>query len=334
MKRIAAYFSAAFALAILFTVPAARADTTYNFQTLNNNTDPTFNQLLGVNNAGEIAGYYGSGATDHPNKGYTLAPPYGQGNYTNENFTNSVQTQVTGLNNNGTTVGFWADADGNNFGFYKQGSGSFVQVVNPNTGGGTVNQLLGVNDVNLAVGFYQDANGVPHGYTYSIPGSSFAPVGPNGATSSTATGINNNGLISGFFADANGNQHGFIDNAGNYMTFDDPNGTNTAFLGISNTQAVGTFVDPNGVTNGFVFNLLSQTFQTVNDPNASPNPAFDVTGTTINGINDKGQLVGFFSDGTNVNGFLASPVPEPTTLAMGSLGALLALVGLKNRKKK
>ena len=58
MKGIAKYFSAVFALAILLTVQAAKADTTYNFQTLNNNTDPTFNQLLGVNNAGEIAGYF------------------------------------------------------------------------------------------------------------------------------------------------------------------------------------------------------------------------------------------------------------------------------------
>ncbi|MBV9539511.1 MAG: hypothetical protein JOY70_11305, partial [Acidisphaera sp.] len=50
----------------------------YTFQTLNNNTDPTFNQLLGINNTGQIAGYFGSGAVGHPNKGYTLVPPYGQ----------------------------------------------------------------------------------------------------------------------------------------------------------------------------------------------------------------------------------------------------------------
>jgi hypothetical protein len=31
-----------------------------------------------------------------------------------------------------------------------------------------------------------------------------------------------------------------------------------------------------------------------------------VTGTTTNGINDAGDLVGFYSDGTKVHGFLAT----------------------------
>ena len=47
------------------------------FTTINDPKDPTFNQLLGINNEGKIAGYFGSGMTDgqgvfHPNKGYTL----------------------------------------------------------------------------------------------------------------------------------------------------------------------------------------------------------------------------------------------------------------------
>ena len=59
----------------------------FRFQTLNNTNDLTFNQLLGINNAGRISGYFGSGATGHPNKGYLLAPPYThQSDYTNLNF--------------------------------------------------------------------------------------------------------------------------------------------------------------------------------------------------------------------------------------------------------
>jgi len=117
------------AVALASTGQAGRA---YTFKTLNNNADPTFNQLLGINNHGVIAGYFGSGATGHPNKGYTLSPPYGQGNYKNENFPGSVQTQVFGINNNpsATTVGFWVDANGNNFGFAKQGA-TFTNVAAP-----------------------------------------------------------------------------------------------------------------------------------------------------------------------------------------------------------
>ena len=79
---------------------AARPATTvsYSFRTLNNHHDQTFNQLLGINNEGLIAGYFGSGAKGHPNKGYRLSKPYSQGNYANENYPGSGQTQVTGLN--------------------------------------------------------------------------------------------------------------------------------------------------------------------------------------------------------------------------------------------
>jgi hypothetical protein len=60
----------------------------YTFQTLNDANDPTFNQLLGINDSAVIAGYLGSGTppTTHPNKGYVLSPPYGQNNYKKSTF--------------------------------------------------------------------------------------------------------------------------------------------------------------------------------------------------------------------------------------------------------
>ncbi len=77
------------------------------FRTLDDTADPTFNQLLGVNDNGLIAGYFGSGAQGHPNMGYLLDGASYQG----ENFPGSVQTQVTGLNNRGVTVGFWSNTN-------------------------------------------------------------------------------------------------------------------------------------------------------------------------------------------------------------------------------
>src|SRR5438270_917290 len=119
-------------MAMASPLHAARqeAATAFSFKTLDDQADPTFNQLLGINNHGKIAGYFGSGAAGHPNKGYTLVPPYGQGNYTNENFPGSVQTQVTALNNKGFTAGFWVDGKGNNFGFI-QWNGVFTSYKNP-----------------------------------------------------------------------------------------------------------------------------------------------------------------------------------------------------------
>ena len=323
------------AAAVFLLTAALKADTAYGFQTLNNSADPAFNQLLGVNNSGVIAGYFGDGAVN-PNKGYTLAPPYTQASYTNENFPGSSQTQVTGLNNGSApvTAGFWVDGTGDNFGFVKQGN-NFIQVNNPNTpspagGAATFNQLLGINDNNVAVGFYQDAGGNFHGYTYNVATAVFTAITPGNAVSTTATGINNGGWISGFYTDGGGTQHGFIDENGNFVTLDDPNGSNTSFFGLNNKgQAVGTFVDANDRTNGFLYDATMNTWQTIDDPLASANAAFGFSGSALNGINDKGQLVGFYSDGANVNGFLATPTPEPASMALAGLGAALVLFARK-----
>jgi hypothetical protein len=316
-----------FGAAVLLMASTLKADTTYGFQTINDSADPTFNQLLGINNSGTIAGYFGSGSATNPNKGYTIAPPYSQDSYTNENFPGSVQTQVTGLNNGNspTTVGFWVDNAANNFGFVKQGN-AFTRVNAPATT--TFNQLLGVNDSNVAVGFYQDAGGAFHGYTYNIANNTFSTIAPGNSSSTRATGINNNGSISGFYSDASGAQHGFIDNNGNFVTLDDPNGTNTALFGINdNGQAVGTFMDANGITNGTIYNSATNSWQTLDDPSQSSTAAFNFAGTALNGINDRGQVVGFYSDGTNVDGFLATPTPEPASMALAGVGAALIFLG-------
>ena len=164
------------------TLSASNA-TSYRFATHDNTRDLTFNQLLGINDEGVIAGYFGSGAQGHPNKGYLLLPPYGQGSYVNENFPGSVQTQVTGLNNRGVTVGFWssmntASMSNNNFGFVDV-DGHFRNADFPTGSPASppVDQLLGVNDSDVAVGFYTDANGTNHGYEYNINTTRFSTRG-------------------------------------------------------------------------------------------------------------------------------------------------------------
>lgn len=325
------------AIAAALLAISAHASTIYTFQTLDNAGDPAFNQLLGINSSTSptIVGYFGDGSVV-PNKGYSLAPPT---SYTNENFPGSAQTQVTGITPNSptTSVGFYVDGSGNNFGFVDQG-GTFTSVANPGTPVTTpsTNQLLGVNDSGQAVGFYVDESGHAHGYLYDISHATYTPIAFPGATSTTATGINDAGLITGFYTDAMGDTHGFIDSSGTFTSYDDPGGTSTMFLGINaSDEAVGSYVDGSWVTEGLLFNLGSDSYQTLDDPSGSATSAFGVTGTTINGINNAGDLVGFYSDGTNVNGFLATPAPtpEPTMISLLLIGKAL-MIGRNLRSRR
>ena len=187
------------------TPPDASAN--FAFQTADNSSDLTFNQLLGINDSDTIAGYFGSGMAGHPNKGYTLHV-----NYRNENFPGSAQTQVTGLNNGNTTVGFWVDKAGDDSGFYSIGGRRFHTADYPtaNPAKPAVDQLLGVNDSGVAVGFYTDGKGANHGYSYNISTRTYRKINVSGDTNVTAAAINNLGDIAGFATNGAGTTEGFL----------------------------------------------------------------------------------------------------------------------------
>jgi uncharacterized membrane protein len=280
--------------------------TSLSFTTLDDVADVTFNQLLGINNEGVIAGYFGSGAPGHPNKGYTLSPHYAQGNYHNENFPGSVQTQVTGLNNRDLTVGFWADANGDNFGFVEH-DGHFMNVVDPlapkpTAGTPSVQQLMGINDRDQAVGFYLDAVGNAHSFVYDVCRNQFDALNIAGFSSVTATGINDHGDISGFVVNAAGTDEGFVRDAhGKVTLLTGPQGaTSSEALGLNDKgEVVGEYTNSSGM-HGFVYNEHDHSYLTVDDPDG-------VGTTTVNGINDKGQLVGFYVDSAgNTDGMLVN----------------------------
>jgi hypothetical protein len=285
----------------------------YQFETLDNQSDVTFNQLLGINQHGLIAGYFGSGAAGHPNKGYLLSFPYGQGNYRSENWPESTQTQVTGLNDHGVTVGFWstmntANQMNDNRAFVSD-HGYFIDGDYPtdNPASPAVDQLLGVNDHNVAVGFYNDGSGNTHAYMFNINRDEFTELTPPGITNPTAAGINNRGDIAGFGTDAsNGQVVAFLLRRGGQVTIlNVPGSSMTQALGINDgDEVVGTYqvgTGSNATMHGFTW-TPTRGFQTVDDPNG-------VGGTTINGVNDRGQLVGFYTDANgNTDGLLATPL--------------------------
>ena len=287
---------------------SASTATSYRFETLDNMHDVTFNQLLGINNEGVIAGYFGSGAAGHPNKGYVLLPPYGQANYVNENFPGSVQTQVTGLNNRGVTVGFWSNTNKGvgmdaNFGWVNV-NGHFRQADFPtgDPASPVTDQLLGVNDSDIAVGFWVDGQGNNHGYEYNINTGRFSSVvdPQDKGASLQATAINDRGDIAGNY----GSDGFLLTHGGQFISLSVPGASATMALGVNGgDEVVGTYMVGSGSSaqmHGFTW-TRQHGFSTVDDPQGMGT-------TTINGVNDHGQLVGFYVDSAgNTDGLLATP---------------------------
>jgi hypothetical protein len=328
-KAMAAVAVSAGAIATAATValamPAGASTTSaashgYTFKTIINNRDVTFNQLLGINEAGLIAGYFGSGAAGHPNKGYTVKPPYHQGDFKNENFPHSAQTQVTGLNDIGITVGFWANKAGANFGWYKY-KGKFHDVKNfPGAANSSPQmlQLLGINDNKIAVGFYANAEtptANDRGFEYNIKTHKFSRILQPGVTthnlnlktpSLTAAAINNHGTVAGFYTTKSGITDGFVKRTnGQFVTLAFPGATMTQAFGINDSGlVVGAYTTGSGSSaQTWGFTWMTGHFHKVNDPHG-------MGSTIINGVNDRGELVGFYMDANNNNntdGFLAKP---------------------------
>ena len=292
----------------------AQGTTSYTYTTLDNSNDLTFNQLLGINDSGVIAGYFGSGPAMHPNKGYYLLPRYGQLNYRVENFPVSTQTQVTGINNRSAEVGFQSPTDTGtdaDYGWYSLDNGrTFTQVDVGLPSGFTANatpitQLLGVNDSDIAVGFENDAMGNAHGFVYDIKRNQATFTTIAGATSVTDAAINDSGQITGFFS-ANGTVESFLTSHAGLETFAYPGAASTEALGLNNhSEVVGVYTTGSGSTaQNFGFTWTKRGgFTTIDDPNG-------MGMTTVNGINDQGDLVGFYVDSAgNTDGMLVTPRP-------------------------
>jgi hypothetical protein len=287
-----------------------------SFFELDNPGDPNFNQLLGINDNKIIVGYFGDG-TAVVNNGYVLVP---NTHYSVENFAGTppsgltvTQTQAIGINNKDVPVivGFWQDQNGVQYG-WKDVRGVFTTILDPHGVAGQNQNLLSVNDSDYASGFWLDANTPPneHGFVVDLKSQKFIEIPPklfNGAVGTQASGINNKNEVCGFWVDAKGNDHGFFGPlGGSYETFNvSLNGvvaTSTIPFGCSDNFIVGSYVDSTGATHGFIFDGLA--FKRYDAKGSSQTPAFNVVGTFINGVNDKGDIVGFFSDGTKVNGFV------------------------------
>src|SRR5271165_1125617 len=293
MKNLKLYF--ALACALLLSTSAFAQN--YRYQVVQDPSDPgdPFTQLLGVNNSMIIAGYHNF----FQNQGFVLTLPAA---FNTENFPGSMMTQVVGINNTGTTDGFYVDQSGVTHGFYRTSNGTFTNVDYPST---AFNQLLSQNDLKQAAGYYSLSpnNSTPDfPYIYDEVGWIFEVITIPGAVGGAqATGINNSQSKCGFFIDSQGTNHGWLLQGGTFKQLDVPGSIFTQALGLNNNgKVVGSWMDSGNLTHGFVYTISTGQYTTIDEP-------LGVGTTLVNGINDNGVLVGFFGTAPINRGFVALP---------------------------
>jgi hypothetical protein len=135
----------------------------------------------------------------------------------------------------------------------------------------------------------------------SIPGNPHAGQD----TGTFIQGINDSASFAGSFADPTVHYHAFIFVGGVYTTIDPPGTIKTNGYGLNDFgTVVGRFIDASQINHGFVYQ--NGAFTIVDAPGASMAQAGAFNGTYLTGINDRGDLTGYFYSGstaTSEHGF-------------------------------
>jgi uncharacterized membrane protein len=246
----------------------------------------------------------GSYTLDDVVHGYWLAG----GVFHSVDFPGATFTTVSGINNAGQMVGSYSVGGHENHGFLL-GGGVFSIIDFP----GAANTLPeDINNLGQIVGI-QDGPAGASGFLLSNGAFTSIDVG----THTILQGINDAGTIVGWRFGLGLTIHGFVDRMGNVITVDVPGFSETFLAGINNTnQIVGEFLAA-AAEHGFFVDGSS--FTLIDFPGVSRTLPADV--------NDRGQIVGAYrvpGNGDTTHGFLASPVPEPSSFVPCALGFIAA----------
>jgi probable HAF family extracellular repeat protein len=270
----------------------------YTYNTLDDPSSTQDTLAYGINDTGQIVGYYFIGTTASTH-GFLLSG----GVYTPLDDPLAVPqaggTLAFGINASGQIVGQYADLHGTH-GFLLSG-GTYAALDDPSAPSFT--RAYGINASGQIVGIYTDASAHTHGFLYSN-GTYTNIDDPLGTHGSNATGINAAGQIVGRYIDSNFQAHGFLYSNGSYTTLDDPLGVNgSSAWGINDMgQIVGQYSDGSGKNHSFLYS--GGIYITLDDPVATD-------GTFATGINAAGQIVGQYMNGSVTHGFLEITMPNP-----------------------
>lgn len=279
--------------------------------------------VYGINDAGVVVGWY---TDDLVYSGFL----YNGSTFTSLQVPGAYFTDALGINNAGMIVGEYRD--GYNHGFFYDGS-EFTPIDVPDN---MYAVAYDINDAGIVVGHYCDTRygSGPKG-AFMYDGSSFTMLDIPDAYSMSARGINDAGTIVGRYSTRHvtyvdgGVQvdiigHAFLYDEGGFTTFDFdfPGASYTIPLDINDGGMIaGTaFYGDDYTTKGLVYDGTS--FSAIEFPGA--------TDTSVWGINDSGMVAGIYYDADGEHGFVATPVPAPSTILLLGTG-LVGLVGFRKK---
>lgn len=202
---------------------------------------------------------------------------------------------AAGINKKGQMVGGFNILAGSGCtGGYLLKGNTFRQVNYP---GPYASCVLGINDSGEMVGGYS-ADGWNTYHVFSLIGKVFTAIpDPPGAIPVVApAGVDDAGDIIGQYVDSSGVSHGFVYSKGAFTTIDVPGASDT-FLDATSPNGkilAGSYYGSDGNDHGFL--LQNGVFTTVDYPGA--------VDTEILGVNDSGDYVGNWGNGTLVLDFL------------------------------
>jgi hypothetical protein len=319
-------------LAAILTVSANAA--VYNFTSFDgpgiNSGGTTVN---GINNNGDVVGFSSNNAASPTLLTNFIRNPNGTFNVLA--IGGDPLAMANGINDSRTVVG----GTSNSAAFMLSGGGTLTTLASVN--GTTASQTaFGINNAGLIVGQYADnATGNTPGFL--LNGGTYTSLNPVvNALVTNAQGVNNLGLATGFYSTDGVHQHGFFYNStsSQFTLAADPVVANlllTQFLGINNNGlAVGYYQTNDGSQHGFLFDTTSQTYTFLDDPSAAVS---GLSITQITGVNDSGEIAGFYVDAATglQRGFIATPVPEPATCVIASmLGGLCLAFGWRRESRR
>jgi len=203
---------------------------------------------------------------------------------------NSTATLVLGINNSSQMAGAFVDQEGITHGFMLS-AGTFTTLDFP---GATFTQATDINNSGQVVGNYLDDGGVVHGFTWK--NGVFNQINDPGFTGTSLSALSDIGQFVGVAIDSNNNKNGFLLQKNVFTTIDFPNANFTELLGIpfQGTTIVGVYNNNYPFAQFHGMQYSNGQFTTV-DFRSGPCQSGTSCNTSLNGINDGGQVLGTYS---------------------------------------